>query len=299
MSLYKYVRPERIDIIENERIRFTQPAMFNDPFDTRPNLLALTDDEWIASFLKEEIENDEKLKKLSEESLEKEFSKYGATKEHPLFGFVLQKMKEMTKTLAPDYFESIFKLQLPIFKNAIFEAMNNTIGVLSLTEKPDSILMWGHYAESHKGFVIEFDEKHPFFDQRKKIGEIQGYVRKVNYFRERPKLTIYDSSKSEEENINNLIEKFIWAKNIDWEYEQEWRMIYTFRNKENIVIKITPDIYLFPLPIDCVRGIIMGCRISEENKGRLISFLKDHAKYRHIHIYQATEDEKEFRINIC
>ncbi len=298
MPLYKYVQPKRIDIIENGKIRFTQPAAFNDPFDTRPHILALADDKWLTTFLEENIENEEKLKEISEESLEKEFSKYGVTRKHPLFEFVLQKMKGMMKTQAPAFFKSIFKLQNPIFKNVIFEALNNTIGVLSLSEKPDNILMWGHYADSHKGFVIEFDEIHPFFDQRKKEGEIQGHVRKMNYLRERPKITLYDSSLSDDENMKIWIEKFIWSKNIDWEYEQEWRMVYAFKDKEDTLTKVDTDIFLFPLPIDCVKSIILGCRMSEENKGCFRTILRNHNKYHHIQIFQAVEDEKKFEINI-
>ncbi|MCF7894478.1 MAG: DUF2971 domain-containing protein [Candidatus Omnitrophica bacterium] len=207
-------------------------------------------------------------------------------------------MKGVMKTQAPTFFKSIFKLQNPIFKNIIFEALNNTIGVLSLSEKSDNILMWGHYANSHKGFVIGFDKTHSFFDQRKKEGEIQGVARKVNYLRERPKITLYDSSLNNDENMKVWIEKFIWFKNIDWKYEKEWRMIYTFKDKEDIVTKVDTNIFLFPLPVDCIKSIIFGCKMSEENKRRLRTVLKSHSKYHHIQIFQAVEDEKEFTVNI-
>jgi hypothetical protein len=36
MSLYKYVPPERLDVLRNLRIRFTQPGAQNDPFELRP-----------------------------------------------------------------------------------------------------------------------------------------------------------------------------------------------------------------------------------------------------------------------
>jgi hypothetical protein len=36
MSLYKYVPPERLDVLRNLRIRFTQPGAQNDPFEFRP-----------------------------------------------------------------------------------------------------------------------------------------------------------------------------------------------------------------------------------------------------------------------
>jgi hypothetical protein len=36
MSLYKYVPSERLDVLRNLRIRFTQPSAQNDPFEFRP-----------------------------------------------------------------------------------------------------------------------------------------------------------------------------------------------------------------------------------------------------------------------
>src|ERR1039457_1985177 len=36
MQLYKYVEPARVDIVENERIAFTPPNRFKDPFELRP-----------------------------------------------------------------------------------------------------------------------------------------------------------------------------------------------------------------------------------------------------------------------
>ena len=38
MILYKYVRRERIDILQSGRIAFTPPELFNDPFEARPVL---------------------------------------------------------------------------------------------------------------------------------------------------------------------------------------------------------------------------------------------------------------------
>lgn len=42
--LYKYLAPDRIDILQKRRIRFTPPGAFNDPFEFRPVLKALRSD---------------------------------------------------------------------------------------------------------------------------------------------------------------------------------------------------------------------------------------------------------------
>jgi hypothetical protein len=41
MLIYKYVPPERIDVLQNGKIRLTQPGNFNDPFETLPYLQSL------------------------------------------------------------------------------------------------------------------------------------------------------------------------------------------------------------------------------------------------------------------
>jgi hypothetical protein len=40
------------------------------------------------------------------------------------------------------------------------------LGIFSLTEDPMHPLMWSHYAGQHFGIVVEFDENHPWFNQK-------------------------------------------------------------------------------------------------------------------------------------
>ncbi len=37
------------------------------------------------------------------------------------------------------------------------------IGILSLSEFPDHELIWTHYADTHRGLVLCFDEQHTLF----------------------------------------------------------------------------------------------------------------------------------------
>ncbi|MBL7103181.1 MAG: DUF2971 domain-containing protein [Bacteroidales bacterium] len=41
----------------------------------------------------------------------------------------------------------------------MFKKQNDHYGILSLSAKWDNILIWGHYAEKHKGFCIGFNEE--------------------------------------------------------------------------------------------------------------------------------------------
>ncbi len=61
----------------------------------------------------------------------------------------------------------------------MMNAINDTIGILCFTEKNDNLLMWSHYANSHKGFVLEFYPEHQFFDRRKNDHQLAEHLRKV------------------------------------------------------------------------------------------------------------------------
>ena len=48
--LYKYLAPERIDVLQKRLVRFTPPGAFNDPFEFRPVLKTLASDSQFQQF---------------------------------------------------------------------------------------------------------------------------------------------------------------------------------------------------------------------------------------------------------
>jgi len=51
MRLYKYFHPDRFDVLERARLRFSPPHAFNDPFDLKPNIQGFASrDYWSAQF---------------------------------------------------------------------------------------------------------------------------------------------------------------------------------------------------------------------------------------------------------
>ncbi|MHC4555755.1 MAG: DUF2971 domain-containing protein [Planctomycetota bacterium] len=185
-----------------------------------------------------------------------------------------------------------------IVVDSIIGSLNKSIGILCLSEVPDNILMWSHYSSNHTGLVFEFDDAHVFFDQRKHENELRGFVRKVRYSRDRPKLTVFNLSLSDEENRRSWIDDFFWVKSSDWEYEKEWRMIQTFRDWKGIIRDAVQPIYLYPIPIDCIKAIIVGCRTEMEELELLKDLLKSDSKYSHIVLKKALIDEKQYKLNI-
>jgi|SRR5437588_3544889 len=55
---------------------------------------------------------------------------------------------------------------------------------LSLSKNRNNLLMWSHYCDSHRGFVIGFDTSHPFFSNA--LAGAKSPLREVIYSRYRP-----------------------------------------------------------------------------------------------------------------
>ncbi|WP_115462136.1 DUF2971 domain-containing protein [Winogradskyella aurantiaca] len=98
-----------------------------------------------------------------------------------------------------------------------YSAANNiekSIGVTCFSENYNNTLMWSHYADSHKGLVLEF---------KKDInGSLSRKMLPVNYFENYPIINVSDYT---EEQMISIVYQVICAKGIDWEYENEWRAI--------------------------------------------------------------------------
>jgi len=96
-----------------------------------------------------------------------------------------------------------------ILQDSIKEVINKT-GMNCFSERNDSILMWSHYTNGHKGICLKFDiEKDTdFFTYTIKVQYKDNYTH-VNYIREE----------------KNFINKVIGLKCKDWSYEKEIRII--------------------------------------------------------------------------
>ncbi|EGR1894341.1 DUF2971 domain-containing protein [Vibrio vulnificus] len=127
------------------------------------------------------------------------------------------------------------------------------LGVISLTEDYNNPLMWAHYADEHKGCVVEFDFSKPFFMDsifelngrpsrfgKSYLGDTYEFPEKVDYRRVMP-----DFSRKEQSAPDDLFEfhwnKFnrtiLYTKSNDWIYEKEQRIVVPLRHADSIICK--------------------------------------------------------------
>jgi len=93
--------------------------------------------------------------------------------------------------------------------------------VSCFSEVKDSIIMWSHYADKHKGFCVEYDLKSMSYPRKDMLLTL---LFPVLYQNELFNSTNY--LKLENENISKVISVYpAITKSKEWEYEKEWRIV--------------------------------------------------------------------------
>jgi uncharacterized protein YktA (UPF0223 family) len=170
-----------------------------------------------------------------------------------------------------------------------FEIRDNyseLFGVTCFSKFRENILMWSHYADSHKGIVIGFDSK-------KLWNNLEDYF-KVIYQRKRV-LTPYDIAvgKANYEKQYKHYKKLIRSKFEEWNYEKEYRLINKFENCKYDGIN---DLYFFNFKDSTINEIILGAEMDITAKNNIRNIIKD--KKLKVDIKEAKIDTKEYKLII-
>ena len=271
--LYKYCHPARVDVLKNQMIRYSSPATLNDPFELRPHISA------IASPAHIEAEHH----RLIGPTLDEELAKLPRHQRRKL-----ARSKEIAALRANSSFaHEVARDVLPAVRDGLARGIE-AIGILCLTESPANLLMWAHYADSHRGFVIEFNPGSQFFDRRITHDDELRHLRRVTYSTTRPSIVIADT-----ENFSAFL-----IKGTDWSYEAEWRIMDGIQFASKIIGSGPEAIHLFAFPGAAIRSIIFGCRMPETKRTEITKIVTSNREYQHVVCKQAKIDETHYRVLI-
>ena len=290
MTLYKYARPERIDVIENLELRFTQPGALNDPFELRPRFEALISEaEALAKLAETPVDLEPILQeayamlpaehraKLSFESVLAIVSSYMTT-------------DEARETMSATLLTVLRSLRsgAPRIREQIYDALNNNVGILSLSEVPDNAVMWAHYADNHRGMVLGFDETHGFFNQRRSPNDEFYYLRRVVYadLAPAPSMLALEG------------DAIFVTKGKQWAYEQEWRMLAPLRDATRSVTIAGDVVYLFAFPPEALTTIVLGANATSTFEAALRDAVRTRAALGHVRISRAVLDLDNQKVQV-
>jgi hypothetical protein len=114
-------------------------------------------------------------------------------------------------TLALPVYEDLDLMERQLLKT--ISLVRSRVGILSLTERFDSLPMWAHYGNQAKGYVIRFANLAKEFPGDA-TGSLNGLI-PVQYVEDLVGMT-HDPS------TQNLL---FFSKFRDWNYEREWRVV--------------------------------------------------------------------------
>jgi hypothetical protein len=159
----------------------------------------------------------------------------------------------------------------------------DSLVVLSLSSRADSLLMWSHYADWHAGFVIALDTDHPSL-----AGGRFRHLAQVRYLHDRPTAPL-------ERQV--ITDELMLTKSVEWHYEAEWRMIDSCWDACGGPLEVSPHSWPFPLDPAAVREVIIGCRSRQELVDDLAEAL-DTPAYAHVSVRRTAIDLAKYRLNV-
>jgi len=200
------------DTLNNNEIWFSAPKDFNDPFDCDINI---------------------NIEGTKQEEIQEYFQKY------------------LLNTIPYDKRLTLEnkKITIPVFERLINDAAKRIInrkGIACFLSNKDNILMWSHYADSHKGVCLTYSIKDDldFFSPMKSVKYAKDYPQ-YNYLKQQ----------------NDFVEYMFFTKSKDWEYEGEVR-----------VLKSKSGNYKFKKT--ALKELIFGCRTSKKDINKIAKIIE-------------------------
>lgn len=241
------------NVLFKNELYLTSPKEFNDPFDSR----------FFISFqLIDSTEKQEKYISIYRKKYAEIIVQSGLNLEREL-----NNLKEELQN-PEQYYKRRLELEEPDWD------LRN--GILSMSFRWDSILMWSHYGDHHKGYCIGFNES------KMRNSGIFGTGGSVEYTFDFP---LIDPLKNED--LMKITYKRLFYKSEEWAYEKEYRLTkfyYPDLPDENDRVVYVPD--------DFISEVIIGLNISQESKEEIVN----ECKKRNIKIFQCLKVPNKYEL---
>jgi len=186
-TLYKYYPPKenRIETILKGNLYFSDPRKFNDPFDSKLKIVENSNPLYYMKIFIEENEID-----------------IGKNTVEDVMKMMSDGKGELKKSILEKYRRTV----------KFFSKLMDKYGVVSFTTDPANTLMWAHYTVNYTGFCVGY--------KRDGILSSDAFCFPVAYSRYYPSIQLYDFLQN-----RNIMNYRFGTKNLEWAYENEWRLV--------------------------------------------------------------------------
>ena len=217
---YKYMTVDTAKIVlQNGELRWSSPALFNDPFDVQFDLHTEYDRDKVAA----------RAMQIILDGYAGRVPIVAGNALGDLLTIVRERAAEkineaeLRKALMPGIYQGMDKAEALLPRtHEETRAVIAEFKLLCFSEVFDNILMWAHYSQNHTGVVLEFS-------CIEKLDSAWGVARPVRYMDRMPLLMDEERlvslmSGQGKIGVEQILENSIFVKAVDWAYEREWRI---------------------------------------------------------------------------
>lgn len=263
--------------LRTKKVALVPPTFFSDPFDSASSIIYQTfESNTIKKSIKENsmLENGfgdffskKEIETLKEDAIESTEPRGKIIEQLDIFFERVQKktgktLTEQQKENFRDDFRQQIKQGTEQGKRQLHDILRKKIKSCCFSENNNSLVMWSHYAEQHKGVCIEYDFSNLDSDNSRRL-QLFPIIYKNKLFNATPYIKKWMDS-NEFNPFLPLLASIHKAK--EWEYEAEWRLIHDEPNRLN-------QVKLFEMPIPS--KIILGANVEEQNKSKIQSIAEE------------------------
>jgi hypothetical protein len=154
-----------------------------------------------------------------------------------------------------------------VYTTAVKKMINN-IGICCFTSNDENLIMWAHYADSHRGACVEFDSNI--------LNKSFNFITHVKYSTLYPEVNLLT-------NLNEAISKIMIWKSIHWQDEEEIRIHQKSKG-------------YYPFNPAAIKTITFGIRTSMEQIMTVMIMLEG-LSYKNVTYRKVVLDNKSFKIS--
>lgn len=225
---YRTCNELSVDAFQNDIIYAVTADKFNDPYDTLVRYDLDEIEKWVNTVMNTEALGQMKTWFAQGWDLPKEIKHILPKEMTDVLKVALSSIEDIS-----DYEERIEETrkriisQIELYFPILSETSKRYSAIACFSESVESVLMWSHYANSHKGFALEYNFRPTLEQPIKNVGLFP-----VVYSKERFDISDYIAwaflriigFPAKMPDISASIKNALWKSDI-WAYEKEWRMI--------------------------------------------------------------------------
>lgn len=289
MLLQKYVSPSTARrVLGTSRLRSSPLSSFNDPFEGQVIALngeidhSLLADEF-GRQVKEMAAAGEKVPLPTEEE-SKHGSPVGALVSLYQHGYLGEISNDDFMRLLREYISRLKLTPQPSgATQRIHTRLADFIYVLCFSANDQSLLMWSHYADHHRGAILTFDNQ--------RSPSLLNRVEPVRYLQSFPQHDDLSGTVSSHlgrpVNVKEWTDNTLLTKSKEWTYEQEYRVLVRVGERDEDA--------LVQIPTECLVSVVLGCRMSESETSELATLTAE--RFPHAIVSKAVRDPRDFKLN--